>query len=365
MSLPELPTDFTIDELSIPSLADGSDADFDEMIDVRNAIETGILGSDALSHSAAELLPSYQPQQYETKRMFLARVAGRIVGRAILWWSNAPDSDVAKLVGEVTPEFRGRGIGAAFFDRLERLAREAGRGVAQTSAVHSNAVGGRRLVSPTGFGRLSTADPGVRFMERRGYLLEQVDRISFLDLPVAPGELGARFRETERRAGPDYGVVGWTGRTPRKWLADLAVLKTQMNADEPTGGLDVDPESWDAERVQWRDEEQAATGRELLTVAVVHHPTGRLVGFSELAIPLDRARPAGQEDTLVQRAHRGHRLGMLLKLANLRQLEIRNPQSPLIYTFNAEENRPMLDVNEAVGFRAVGYQGAWKRSLRH
>ncbi len=60
--------------------------------------------------------------------------------------------------------------------------------------------------------------------------------------------------------------------------------------------------------------------------------------------------------------HRGHRLGMLLKVANLQELAHYAPEAPLVFTFNAEENRHMLNVNEAVGFRAVGYDGAWKKT---
>jgi len=52
---------------------------------------------------------------------------------------------------------------------------------------------------------------------------------------------------------------------------------------------------------------------------------------------------------------------MLLKVANLRQL---GGAAELIYTFKAEENRPMQAVNEAVGFTpAGGVEGAWRKEL--
>ena len=52
---------------------------------------------------------------------------------------------------------------------------------------------------------------------------------------------------------------------------------------------------------------------------------------------------------------------MLVKLANLRQLERRHPGRAAVTTFNAEENRHMLRVNEELGFVPMGYEGAWKR----
>jgi len=61
--------------------------------------------------------------------------------------------------------------------------------------------------------------------------------------------------------------------------------------------------------------------------------------------------------------HRGRRLGMLLKLANIEHLQRLRPGHPAIVTYNAEENRHMLDVNEAVGFVPIGREGAWKKTL--
>ena len=62
-------------------------------------------------------------------------------------------------------------------------------------------------------------------------------------------------------------------------------------------------------------------------------------------------------DTLVAKAHRGHRLGMLVKVLNLRRLQKDHPEVELVVTFNAVENDHMLAINVALGFRAAGYDG--------
>jgi GNAT superfamily N-acetyltransferase len=355
---------FTIDELRIPSSVDDPGAaEFVEMVDVRNAIETAILGSDVMAHTTRELLPVFQVQEYVPRRLFVARIDGRIVARGILSWSTAHNTSVSRIVAEVLPEFRNHGIGTALFDHMEALARESGRTTCQTQATHTRPADGERVEALSGFGHLSTIDPGVRFMRKRRYQLEQIKRISFLNLPVEANKMQSLHRSAQIAAGDDYRVVGWTGRTPQRWIRDLALLKTRMSTDDPTAGLDVSEENWDESRVIDRDEKQAASGREMFTVVVEHVPTGRLVGLSELSIPGDRTGPARQEDTLVLSNHRGHRLGLLLKTANLLALASANPGSPLVYTFNAEENRPMLNINEMIGFRAVGCEGGWKKVL--
>jgi len=140
-------------------------------------------------------------------------------------------------------------------------------------------------------------------------------------------------------------------------------LLTRMSTDAPSAGLEEPEDEWTVERLL-TDEESNAGVRIALTTAVEHVPSGALVGFTEIAVPTEQDRPPWQEDTLVLREHRGHRLGLLLKAENLRLLQERHSERRSITTYNAEENRHMLDVNEALGFRPFIYEGAWRKDLR-
>jgi len=90
---------------------------------------------------------------------------------------------------------------------------------------------------------------------------------------------------------------------------------------------------------------------------------GRLVAFTDLAVPLARPERAHQGGTLVLHEHRGHRLGALVKAAVLREVLASHPQVPRISTVNAEGNRPMVAVNEALGFVPAGNLSSWALRL--
>ncbi len=260
----------------------------------------------------------------------------------------------------VLPEFRGQGVGTALADALEGVVRADGRRRA-VAYVAGRALDGPRLPSPTGFGSISADARETRFLTARGYSFEQVERLSRLPLPVAG--LDRLLAAAQERSGSDYRLHTWVDATPDEWVQDRAVLATRMSTDAPSAGLEEPEDVWDADRVRAADARRADNPRRHLVAAVEHVPTGHLVGYTALSVPAERHRAVQQYATLVLRAHRGHRLGMLLKLANLAHLEREYPGHPSILTFNAEENRPMLDVNEAVGFIALGYEGAWRKDL--
>jgi hypothetical protein len=91
-------------------------------------------------------------------------------------------------------------------------------------------------------------------------------------------------------------------------------------------------------------------------------PDGTLAGYTELVLGATMVRRgAMQSGTLVLPAHRGHRLGLAAKVANLRQLLAFDSSPRLLHTYNAGVNAPMLAVNAQLGFRAVEVEEEWQR----
>jgi GNAT superfamily N-acetyltransferase len=350
----------SIDELRIPAAVDAPGwGDFARAIEVGNAVDAISFGTHDLAYEPAEELPSFH-DPHKPARLLVARADSDIVGRA--WVEmQADDPDTAWSVLQVLPEFQGRGIGRALVDALEDVVRSAGRRKVLAYASEHDTAGERR-VPPTGFGSVPAGSRTTRFLDANGYRLEQVNRVSRIQLPV--DGVAASLEVARERSGPDFALHHWTGRTPERWLSDVATLITRMSTDAPDAGLDTPEDVWTAERLASEDARREADDpRRLVTTAVEDVPSGRLVAFTEFSVPPQRHRAAMQYATLVLPEFRGHRLGMLVKLGNLAYLPVASPGHPSVITFNAEENRHMLDVNEALGFTAIADEGAWRKDL--
>ncbi|WP_172582862.1 GNAT family N-acetyltransferase [Subtercola boreus] len=365
-------TGFSIERLEIPPTLDGpGGADFREGVAVRNASEVRAYGTAEVEYSAEELFPNWH-DEHAPKVLWVARVDGRIVGRAIHETQLRTAAEVGWLDVDVHPLFEQRGIGRALAETVEQHARGLGESRLLTyvvSSTHSadntdtDALPERRLVPPTGYGSVPSDNREVRFLLARGYRLEQVERASRLALPADPLGDGGLRQDARAAASAEYDVHLWRGATLERWLGDVALMLTRMSTDAPTAGLDEPEDVWTVERLADHERRENDGPRVTFTAAVEHRATGRLVAFNQLAVPLDTSRPVGQQDTLVLREHRGHRPGTLVKLANLDHLQSEAPGHPSILTWNAEENRFMLRVNEAMGFVPIGYEGAWRLDL--
>ncbi|WP_164737156.1 GNAT family N-acetyltransferase [Georgenia sp. SYP-B2076] len=289
-----------------------------------------------------------------------------VVGFAGITMPRTDNTHLAMVDLMVRPGARRRGVGEALWRAAEERVRAAGREVVTTwsSHVHEPPAGhAAAVVAATGVGAISADDPSARFALAHGFALEQTDRHSMLALPVDPAALAGWRAQAAQAAGEDYRVVQWADRTPEELLDGVAVLQRRMSTDAPSAGVDLREEVWDAQRVRDTDEAITRTGDRYVLTAALHVPTGELAAFTQLMLPAHRKEMVFQYNTLVRADHRGRRLGLLVKAANLQLLAQVRPEARRVHTWNAGENRYMLAINEQIGFARASIEGAWQRRL--
>jgi len=295
-----------------------------------------------------------------------APTSADVLGAVLVTMPREGSTDLAHGYVVVRPDERGVGIGSALVAHGEQVAAAAGRTrfVVRSAEAPEPPAGPGTLTAPTGAGRVSVDAPSSRFALRHGFAFEQVERYSVLqvssDVVAAADELGTQAAQV---AGDDYRVHVWHDDVPVEWRAALAALMARMNTDAPSGAVEIDEEPWDAERV--RDFcEQADHAFQHLTITVAEHvPSRALAAYTIIGSPKVEVPFSFQEDTLVHADHRGRRLGMLVKAANLAALHERRPWTERVHTTNAQENEFMLAINVALGFRAAGVHAVWQKLI--
>ncbi|HEY8718180.1 N-acetyltransferase [Pengzhenrongella sp.] len=354
----------------VPSSLDDDDAwALHAVAALERATQEAAWGHHDLAYPAQANLVKLQDARYTRRVQLVAVPADRprdVLGAAIMRLFQRSNTHLVEVDVLVRPDQVGRGVDDALLDAALDHARADGRRVAILSSEHTREPAPDDpgvLVAPTGSGRIQRTDPGATLAERFGFTLEQADRYSVLELPVAPERLAELRSSAAAVAGAEYRTVTWVDRCPEEWVEEFARLETRMTTDAPSAGLEIDEDPWDAARVRASEASIAQAGRDSLVTAVVHEPSHTLAGFTMVELPRATPEVVYQENTLVVREHRGKRLGMLVKAVNLEQLAARFPGARRVHTWNAEENSFMLNINVALGFRPVGVYAMWQKHL--
>jgi GNAT superfamily N-acetyltransferase len=250
----------------------------------------------------------------------------------------------------ILPEHRGQGLGRRLAEAMLARVRALGRTTVTAE-----------VASPLGadLGRR----PGALLAGRFGATPVLTELRRLLDL-TETDEAGLAALEADVAAGAkDYSLMQWIDRVPDGDVEDLAVLMVRMSTDAPHGDLVEEPEVWDVARYRAKEDSAVARDRKRVGTAARDEVAGRLVGFTDIGVSTVRPEVGYQWDTIVSREHRGHSLGLLVKLANLRLLREVSPQTRYLNTWNAEDNAPMVAVNDALGFRPVEVMQEWQLEL--
>ena len=263
--------------------------------------------------------------------------AGDPVGVGIAEFPQKDNQNLAYVDVKVVPERRRLGHGTRLIDHFIELARERDR---------------TTLFAEARWDAGDERSGHTAFAEARGFRLDLTDahRVLFLpaELPEAPARDG-------------YTIQTWR-IVPEEFIDQYAVLLALIVQEAPSGDYPLENEFFDAARIR-SDEDLLGRQQRQRQIAVALAPDGRLAGHTQLVFSRADLEDAYQWDTLVLREHRGHGLGLSLKVAAMDAAADLLEGRKYIHTYNAVANGPMIAVNELMGFRLVAYNGEYVREL--
>lgn len=274
---------------------------------------------------------------------------GRVVAAGWLSWPLHDNPDLVSLQLYVDPPARMRGHGRAMLAALEERARGLGRALLFGTASW-----------PYELGAEGKGWPGADFARAHGYGLALGDVQRRLTLPVDAALLDTLEAEAASRL-EGYTLRRFVGAVPEDLLEAYAVLDSAVDTEAPTGDLAIEPAMPDPEAVRAQDDQLAAQRR--TRCATFAFRGDEPAAYTEIIVVGHEPGRAYQWGTLVRREHRGHRLGLATKLANLRQLQREFPELTHVLTWNAEANDHMIAINDAIGFTPVGRMGEFQKRL--
>ena len=273
-----------------------------------------------------------------------------VIGIAAVTFPQQENLEQAFVGLDVHPAYRGQGVATQLIEEAVRPALEAS---------------GHDIV--TFFGNVpadgEASDPSFawnRVAKRLGASIKNVSIERLLALPVPGDRLDRLEAHAQEKAGP-YRFELWDDEIPEEHVAAYGVLLRQLDLDDPDGDAELEAGEYTPERVRSLVATQRERGMRTL-VAVAIAPDGQIVGNSEIRWSTgDGATLAWQENTLVMPEHRGHRLGLGMKVLTHRRISELAPDLRVLVTCNAAENPWMISVNEQLGyeiaFRENVYQG--------
>jgi GNAT superfamily N-acetyltransferase len=268
----------------------------------------------------------------EPRETWLLEDAAGVGGWYLLELPDRDNRHLGFLHLSVSPRRQRHGLGTAL------LRHAAGRAIA----------GERELLA----GFAWAGSPGEAFARSAGatWGLNEIRRA--MDTDALPPQQLAALRDEAQAASAGYSLVSWAGPTPEEHLDQVAALNRA--GDDAPHDPSHEELVWDAARVRATDERARLHGMLPYIVMACHDASGEPAGITQVEVGPELPEWGFQALTAVAREHRGHRLGLRLKLAMLGLLARQEPRVKHILTGNSETNRHMIGINETLGYRVIG-----------
>jgi GNAT superfamily N-acetyltransferase len=270
---------------------------------------------------------------------------GLMVGETLVSGSRRDNLDIARVWVWVDPIHGRHGIGTRLAEYAEAHVRGRGRQVAHAHArIGADRQNGNR-----------------RFAQRLGYALANVEVERRLPLPADPAMIDQLAAEAAPYH-PGYEIRSVVGPVPADLTPSYVALKNLLNTEAPTGDLDIEAGQDTVDDLAGQERELVESGRTRVGAYAVD-AGGAVVGFAVGAVTGPDHHHVDQWGTIVHPAHRGHRLGMAVKCAQVRTITEHFPEKTFVATTNAETNAPMVAINVALGFQITQVYGDFAKRL--
>ena len=278
----------------------------------------------------------------ERPQTWLARdAAGAPRGWYALTLPERENTHLAYLDLLVGLPYRRQGIGTALVGHAAGRAQEGGRVSLAAEA--------------------TLGSPGEAFSRALGARAGLPEASRVLHVRTIPDGHLARLHARAQAAADGYSLLSFEGPIPEEYIDQVAALN-QDGEDAPRdAGHEV--QQWDAARLRAAQQRSAEQGLRHYSMAARDDRTGELVAITELHVDPGTADWGHQELTVVARAHRGHRLGLLVKVAMLELLADREPRLERIVTGNADSNEHMIAINNELGYQLLDHWLSWELAV--
>ncbi len=275
---------------------------------------------------------------------------GVVVCAGEVWLPLLDNLDLAEISIHTHPDHRRRGHGTRMLAHLEDEVRALGR---------------TKLITESAYPYDSPADgvgqPGPSFLVSRGFEFGLADVKRTVELPLADEVLAALLADSVQHH-PAYTLVSYDGVLPEEHVLAYAELDAAVVTDAPMGDLEIETPVADVAAIREGEALMVRQRRTRFTTLALD-AQGVAVAYSDLVMPSEDPGAVYQWGTLVHRDHRGHRLGIAVKAANLRFLQSQRSDGRLLSTYNAEVNDHMIAVNDLLGLRPVERLGEFQKRL--
>jgi RimJ/RimL family protein N-acetyltransferase len=270
------------------------------------------------------------------------------------WLATGADGDpVGCYLLELPEQDNRTAAGLVPLTRPDRRRSGVGSSLLRHGAERAAAAGRDRLWSDTRVG-----SPGAAFAAARGANPGLIEVMRALEVTAIPAGKLATLRAEADEAATGYTVVSWQGPVPDQYLEQAAIVTAAIGDAPRDPGLEA--QVWDGERIRVTEQRLAVSGVRSYSVAARHDASGELAGLTQLEVDPETPEWGFQAGTMVTRRHRGHRLGLLIKVAMLEWLSSEEPRLARIVTGNADSNQHMIAINERLGFQVLDRWQTWE-----